>query len=191
MFEKQLFGKRIVLRPVEESDSELIVRWRNTPIIHACFYSDDVVTIESHKRWYDKNIANDPWQRLWMIDRIEDKVSVGMTGLMNIDLYNRNVEHGRVITDLQYRLEGYAFESIYVVLRYCFEELNMHKVYACILDTNIASQKFHAKLGFEPEAVFKEQIFKGGIFHDVIRMKYMKNSFRANESSLRKLCKMD
>jgi RimJ/RimL family protein N-acetyltransferase len=89
-----------------------------------------------------------------------------MISLFNIDHRNQNAEIG-IYVDTAYQGKGYAKEAINILVRFGFNELNMHKLYATILDFNVNSVKLFEAAGFSPEYIKKEVHYTDGRFCDV------------------------
>ena len=53
-------------------------------------------------------------------------------------------------------------------LDYAFNQLKMHRLQGEALSTNIASVRFHEKLGFIREGVLRDHFYDGNTYADVI-----------------------
>ena len=62
--------------------------------------------------------------------------------------------------------KGYMKEALGEVLRFAFEELDLHGVEAKVSDTNIPSVKLLQHYGFKKEGTKKEDYFVDGIYED-------------------------
>ena len=49
-------GEILVLRPITLDDTDLIVKWRNTPRVKKNFIFKDTFTSEIHERWMNTKI---------------------------------------------------------------------------------------------------------------------------------------
>jgi RimJ/RimL family protein N-acetyltransferase len=63
------------------------------------------------------------------------------------------------------------------MLNYGFEELNLHKIYAGVMDPNIASIRVLDKCGFTLEGTFKEEYYIDGVYHDLKRYRLLKTEW--------------
>ncbi|MDR6967684.1 RimJ/RimL family protein N-acetyltransferase [Flavobacterium arsenatis] len=68
----------------------------------------------------------------------------------------------------EFQGKGIVSESIKVLLKYGFDEMNLHSVEAVIDPENIASEKVLQKSNFIKEAHFKENEFFEGKFWDSV-----------------------
>ena len=62
--------------------------------------------------------------------------------------------------------KGYGPDAIRQLLRYAFEELNLHKVYLTHFGQNERGRRCYEKCGFVQEGVLRDHAFKGGKYHD-------------------------
>lgn len=63
----------IKIRMAESRDSMDILKWRNDPHSRSMFISSELVSEETHKKWFD-NILNDPLQRLYVGEILDVKL---------------------------------------------------------------------------------------------------------------------
>jgi UDP-4-amino-4,6-dideoxy-N-acetyl-beta-L-altrosamine N-acetyltransferase len=58
----------IRLRPVAEGDRARLLAWRNRPDVRRWMYTDHVIGVDEHDRWFTGMLA-DPTVRYWVIER--------------------------------------------------------------------------------------------------------------------------
>lgn len=68
----------------------------------------------------------------------------------------------------EHRRKDYAYEAIWLVLRYYFNEKRYQKCTAEIYSFNEASIALHERLGFTLEGRLRRMVFSGGAFHDAL-----------------------
>jgi ribosomal-protein-alanine N-acetyltransferase len=64
---------------------------------------------------------------------------------------------------------GYMPESVVAVLRFCFEQLLLHRVQISIIPRNHASRRVAEKLGIRAEGVAERYLEINGVWEDHIR----------------------
>jgi RimJ/RimL family protein N-acetyltransferase len=160
-----LKGEKVILRPVEERDLELIARWRNAPENRQYFFTPFLINPAGQKAWYER-LLNDPTRVLMMIDTIEGK-TVGMVGLSDIDWRNQACEGGQYLVDPEERGHGYAEEAAMLTIQYAFEELNLRRMYIICYAFNPV-RNFVKFLGFREEGVLRQAVYSDGQFHDKV-----------------------
>ena len=75
------------------------------------------------------------------------------------DVYRINAEVGYWIGEPYWR-NGYATETVKLLVEMAFNQLGMQRVYANIFEYNMASMKVLEKVGFEKEAIIKSSVIK-------------------------------
>ena len=68
----------------------------------------------------------------------------------------------------QYWNNGYCTEAGHAIIKYGFDNLDLHKIIATYLTRNPASGKVMEKLGMTKEGIFKEHVIKWEKFEDLI-----------------------
>lgn len=191
-----LVGRKTRLRLVEDNldDAKHIVKWRNDPQIKAYFFEAEPISLGSHIQWYKKNMS-DSSQRYYMIDALlhwetgdflESPLSIGTMGLKNIDWRSRNAEFGRfVIGEDAFRGKGYGKESLFILLDYAFNHLNIHRIWLAITTVNRASRELYHTVGFLIDGILREHLYKSGRYVDVHVLGLLKEEFLSQEAALR------
>ena len=57
----------ITYRPVQASDAEKLLRWRNQEKVRDLFFNRDVINIKDHLSWL-KSVENDPEKSVWIVE---------------------------------------------------------------------------------------------------------------------------
>ncbi|MDE6583122.1 MAG: GNAT family N-acetyltransferase [Clostridia bacterium] len=95
----------------------------------------------------------------------ETKQLIGSVSVSFIDKDNKHGELGCWIAK-DFWHKGYMTESLKRVIRFAFEELKLHKVYAKHYVENIASGKGIQKSGLTFVGILKDHVLKDGVYHD-------------------------
>jgi ribosomal-protein-alanine N-acetyltransferase len=90
---------------------------------------------------------------------------VGCVGLM-IERAHRRAEMGYWMAR-EHWSRGYGTEGAAAVLRYAFETLGMHRVFAHHLSRNPASGRIMEKLGMRHEGTLRGHVLKWGVHEDL------------------------
>ncbi len=101
----------------------------------------------------------------------------GACGLM-INSSDANAELGYWI-GLPYWGRGYASEGAREVVRYGFEELGLHRVYAAHFGNNSASGRVLRKIGMSYEGTRREHHRKYGDYEDLVEYGLLASEWRA------------
>jgi len=57
-------------------------------------------------------------------------------------------------------------EALSSAIRYCFDEMNLHRIMANYMPTNVRSAALLRKLGFAPEGYARDYLFLAGEWQD-------------------------
>lgn len=172
-------GKRVYLRPLEEKDTDLILKWRNDPEIMEKMISSHPISREEHLRWFHGlQKKNDRLEFVIVI--INEEQPIGTVSLKAIDLQHSKAELGKLIGERKYRRKGYATEATKLLVEYGFKELGLNRIYARVLEHNEANIQLNKKLGFKIEGILQEDVYKNGTFVNVVLMALLKKNYYSN-----------
>lgn len=163
------------LRLLTDDDSARLLTWRNSPEVAAYMYTDHHISQAEHDRWFaTARTARD--RRFWMIE-MDDK-PVGLANLAGIDLAARRCDWAYYLGDPATRGKGLGSKIEYVVLRHVFEAMGFNKLWCEVLLDNEAVWKLHETFGFTREAHYREHVWKGGRFQDVVGLGMLEADWR-------------
>lgn len=177
-----LNNDKITLRPIELGDSELIRTWRFDPQNYDYFYEFVPNNKDQNKIWM-QNVLSNKNEINFIVDRndinTKEQKSIGMISVLNIDNRNQKCEMGRVIIgDVNSRKLGFGTEAILLLLKYCFNHLNMRKISCEVFAENKIAATLYQKLNFIQEGLLKEHIYKNGEFKDIQLMVLFKDKWQ-------------
>jgi RimJ/RimL family protein N-acetyltransferase len=100
------------------------------------------------------------------IELLRTSSLVGIISLQKIENVSKNAQIGYWVGK-KYWNAGIATESIRLLIRYAFQILRLHKLYANVLVTNRASIRVLEKNGMKIEGLLKDSVYKDHKFYDV------------------------
>ena len=103
----------------------------------------------------------------WGVARHSDKTIIGTCTLAHVDAQNRRAEIGFVLRRDQWG-QGYMSEATHRLLRFAFEELQLHRLEADVDPRNEASIRLLERLGFQREGYLRERWFVGQEVSDTV-----------------------
>jgi len=174
-----IYGKKVRLRPIEESDLGLMVQWFNDPEIAQLVGGWDFpISLAQQKEWYRSSLSDRRTQR-WIIEDFEGK-PLGLTGLWDIDWHNRQALNAVKFGNPDVRGKGYGTDVIMTVMAYAFFQVGLNRLWGEIIDYNIGSFMAYVKnCGWKVEGKLRKSIFRDGIYHDQYRVAILKDEFMA------------
>lgn len=98
-----------------------------------------------------------------------EDLPIGHVVLTELDTQARTGELGWIVICPEEQGNGYATEAVDLCLTHAFDDRSLHKVWARVIDGNVASIQLLEKLGFQQEGVLREQEYVEGEFVDVLR----------------------
>lgn len=146
--------------------------WMQDISIKDSFLLNKEITPESHLLWYER-LKQDSTQQLFSI--IHKGTHCGNIGLKNINLSNKNAEMWVYIGDKALWGRGIAKDATILLLDYCFETLQLHKVYLSVADFNERAISVYRKCGFEIEGFLRDETLYKGRYVSLHRMGIIRN----------------
>jgi len=153
------YGK-IRLRALEPEDLELLYEWENNNAywtISNTMAPYSKFTLKRYLKHSHKNIY-ETGQLRFMIDLIEEKLTIGTIDLFDFDPFHNRAGIGILIADEAQRRKGYASMSLKCLIDYCFTTLQLHQIYCNILANNCESMDLFHKMGFVRIGIKKDWI---------------------------------
>lgn len=167
-----LHTERLTLRPYAQSDIPALM-----PLIGAREVAATTLRIphpytESYAREFiataEQGLANGTELRAAIILRGSSAESGALCGGigLRIEADHRRAELGYWI-GVPYWGNGYATEASRALVKYGFQTLGLHRIYASYLTHNTASAGVLKKIGMKHEGRQRAHILKWGEFHDI------------------------
>jgi RimJ/RimL family protein N-acetyltransferase len=152
-----LKGKYVGLRVIEKDDLPVLLEWRNKPEYRRYFREYRELNSAFQDAWYEKTVLNDPSIMMFAIIDLHNNRLIGACGLSYINWINRNADFSIYIgADNLYIDEKYAPDSALILIRYSFDELNLHRLWAEIYDFDKPKIKLFEQLGFKLDGCHRE-----------------------------------
>jgi diamine N-acetyltransferase len=162
---------KIMLRALEPADLEILYKWENDQDIWRV--SNTIVPYSRYNlKKYIESSHLDIYEtkQLRLIidsaDKNDKHTSIGAVDLFDFDPYHMRAGIGILIGDNRLRNKGFANKALTEIIRYSFETLQLHQLFANITTDNEASQHLFEKAGFTCSGVKKEWIRIPGGFID-------------------------
>jgi len=171
-----IIGEKVLLRAIEESDSELLLEMINDPEIERAVGGWSFPSSSySHNEWFKRQATSTNALRC-IIESLLDGQAVGMTSLTDIDHKNGTASSSVKLSKNGHG-KGYGIDGHRAILAYAFEELRLNCINASVLEDNVVSLKMCEKLGFKTEGVLRQRVFKQGKYLNVISLSLLRDEF--------------
>lgn len=159
----------ILLRPITEEDTPLIVRWRNLDSVRMNFLYRQSFTIEGHTQWLHTMVFTGKVAQFIIMEG-HTKLPIGSVFLRDIDPVHNKAEFGIFIGEDAARGKGYGTQAAIAIKQYGFETLHLHKIFLRVLKTNGGAIRSYEKAGFVVEGIFRDELLIDGAYVDVVFM---------------------
>ena len=175
-------GDRIYLRPMELTDEQKLRKWINDPEIWRYLMVRTPMTSIREREWIESQGRSETEVRFGVVVRAGDRL-IGSVGLHRIHPVNRNAEVGIMIGDREYHGKGFGTEAVRLIVRYGFEELNLHRVALRVFSNNYRAIGCYQKAGFVHEGCLREAMFRNGQFVDEYLFSIMRADWLAGRGA--------
>ena len=165
---------RIYLRALEPDDYKTSIKWRKDDEIWGLVGSPKYFVSEAYeKKWVEDTIFNSRDIKLAVCLK-DSNTYIGNVYATDIDMINRSCTTGVLVGEHEYWGKGYASEAMKLLLDYVFNERNLNRAQALVLDSNAASLKMHQKVGYKIEGTLRQSVYKNGKYQDMIVLSILK-----------------
>lgn len=171
-------NNRIYLRALEPEDYKISVKWRNDPEIGNMVGGPKYyVSSEKERQWVLNNINDNNSKIVLAICLKGNDKYIGNIMIQEIDFINKSCHIPILIGDKSEWNKGYATEARLLALKFAFDERNMERVFAYVLEDNEASLKMHQKCGFKIEGIMRKSVYKSGKYHNQYLLSILREEF--------------
>ncbi len=158
-------GEKIILRGIKKEDINDIYEWVNIEENRKFTGTQYPISEFEHEKWLNTVTTLCDMKLFLVLDKIDEK-KIGTIGLKNFDFTNRNVE---LFINLGIS-GGYGSDAVATLTEYCFRQLNYHKVYLHVFESNRRAIRCYEKAGFTIEGKLTEHHFNNYNYEDVFVM---------------------
>ena len=177
-----IYGEKVRLRAIERSDIPNFVRWFNDPEVRQYLVMHIPISFAQEEKWFEDMLQR--MQRrealVFAVDaRVGDEwVPIGNIGLYRIDWQNRCARFAIALGEKAYWDQGYGTDATRTILRFAFDELNLHRVELEVVDENMRARRCYEKAGFRYEGIRRKAIFLEGRYRDSHLMGILQEEFQ-------------
>jgi len=182
-----ILGKRVRLRAIEREDIPTFLKWVNDPELQQYLgrtpfpfsFAESLQDPVGEERWFERQL-NDEKSRIFAIET-EKGAHIGNIGLHEIDYKDGKATLGIMIGEKGYWDQGYGTDAVRALLRFAFQELNLHRISLEVFEFNRRAIRCYEKCGFRQEGVAREDSFRGGKRHNKILMAILRQEFEGDK----------
>lgn len=173
-----LKGKWVSLRAIEEKDLAQLLEWRNRPEFRVFFREHRELSMKNQMEWFASINARESNAKMFSIVSNEDGLLMGACGLCYHDGVNRSADLSIYLgRDNLYIDDNFAPDAAMMLLRYGFEEMGLHRIWAEIYDIDHAKKKFFEGMKFQLDGRFREAHWTQGKWCDSLFFSILDREF--------------
>ena len=177
---QRLVGEGIELRRHERANYPLYARWYgDEEIWHLTSWAPEPLQRGAVEKLFEDR-EKSPKDDSFAIHRSGEDEPLGVISLTNIKEANASADLSVIVGDEKDRDQGLGTEAIWVILRYAFEDLGLHRVSLSVFEFNERAITSYEKLGFKEEGRLRQVIRRDGESHDAILMRILASEWRAD-----------
>ena len=161
--------ERLTLRLIDPSVFHWAFKELSDAEICTLFQYKEESELIAAKERYAKGIESWWFKFAWFqIFKSDDMKYLGWCGFHTIVVNHQRGEVGYVLDAEEERNKGFMGEALKAVLKFGFDELNLHRIEALTSPSNIISQKLLLANGFEHEGELRSHYKKDGVFENSV-----------------------
>jgi len=167
-------GRKVQLRPVEESDYPLIRDWMNHPEVRRYMDYEKPYSLADVKDDIEESRrSGEPFTIL------VDGRPIGRIGLNQFNRRDRRCAFYMFIGEPAFWGRGLAGDAVTTLLGYAFERFDLHMVELWTLADNNRAIAAYERCGFVQEGILRERSWKDGRWVEHVVMSVTREEFAA------------
>ena len=181
-----LKGEKVVLRPVRRTDIEHFLKWFNDPEVTQYLGMYLPMTEMAEEKYIEGlGTTNAGTKASFVIEAVDANSNkpIGSVGLSNIHPKDHHAIFGIAIGEKDYWSKSYGTEAARLIIRYGFEQLNLHRINSFAISFNERSLRLHLGVGFKEEGRQRKAIFKNGDYHDHVMFGLLREEWQAMQNN--------
>jgi RimJ/RimL family protein N-acetyltransferase len=178
-----IYGERVRLRAAERGDVKKFCGWVNDPDVTRYLSLYLPMSTVDEENWFEAMIKRDQSEKTLVIEVRDGDAwkMIGNCAVFGIDSVNRLGELGIMLGEKDEWNKGYGTETMILLLRHCFDTLNLNRAYLRVYADNLRAKRSYEKAGFVEEGRLREAVYKRGNYDDVIVMSVLRSEWVARK----------
>ena len=170
-----LTGTSVSLRAFEPSDAETMWPWyqdHEFSVLDGNVYPSSLESI----REFLRSLQSPAFADVSLGIEDNQRALIGIVRLKRVNAENRTADFGVAIERGHWN-RGYGTDATRIILRFAFEEMNLHRVQLGVLEYNTRAIRCYEKCGFIEEGRQRRSKFRDGRYWDNIMMGILDREF--------------
>jgi len=180
-----LFEDQLVRLSSEDPQvmAEAFTRWNRNSEYFRLLDSDPAYLWSSNKfkEWLEKDLTTitQPANLLFSIRTLDGDNLIGFVAFDNINWTDRDSFIAIGIGEPDYWGKGYGSDAMRIMLRYGFNELNLHRVSLTVYAYNLRGIRSYEKCGFKHEGCIRDFVLRDRLRSDMLHMGILRREWDA------------
>ena len=171
-----LEGQLVRLRALESTDLERAYTWINDREVTRYLTARYPLSRADEERWLNDRPANSVAGVRLAIET-KDGVHIGNLDLHRVFPEDSKAGLGIMLGEKDYWSKGYGTDAIVTLLRFAFEEMNLHPVWLHAFEYNERAIACYKKCGFREEGRLRQHHYTEGRYWDSVVMGILREEF--------------
>lgn len=177
-----IIGEKVILRAIEPSDIRQLWEWtQDAEVMRYRDYPGPPRPLAEAEREYQDSLCQDTRDLHLAIATLEGEL-IGETSLRYVDHRAGNADFTIAIGNKAYWGHGYGSDATKALMRFAFQQYNLHRVTLYVHAFNERAVKAYEKCGFRHEGRLREAHYMEGEHKDVLLMGLLKEDFERLEA---------
>lgn len=176
-----IYGERLRLRAAEREDVKKFCVWVNDPDVTRYLSLYLPMSTVDEENWFERMTKREQSEKTLVIEARDGNgwKMIGNCGVFGVDPVNRLGELGIMLGEKDEWNKGYGTEAMLLLVRHCFDTLNLNRAYLHVYAENQRAKRSYEKAGFVEEGRLRESVYKHGKYDDVIVMSVLRSEWIA------------
>lgn len=171
-------GKLVRLRAIEPADAARYAVWMNDAEVTRYLSMRYPITLEAEEAWVRQRTEERPeYGPVHFAVDTREGAHIGAVGFHEVIAANRKARLGISIGDKRYWSKGFGTDTMLTMLRWGFDQLNLHRVDLLVDVENARGIACYRKCGFVEEGRLRDVRFTRGGYHDQYVMGILRREF--------------
>jgi len=183
-----LVSNKVILEEIMPESIEQMRTWRNDPQLRQFFREWKDISVDQQKKWYSERGNNsDPKHIYFQImakkqtlnseeAKVDGRYLIGCCGILFVDWRLRSGELS-IFLDPRYHGRGFEKEALNLLMKYAFEEVNLHKFWGECYTSNDAMGLYRA-IGFKEDGMVRHSWYHNGKYGNSYIFSMLKDEWR-------------
>lgn len=176
-----IYGECLRLRAAEREDVKKFCVWVNDPDVTRYLSLYLPMSTVDEENWFERMTKREQSEKTLVIEARDGNgwKMIGNCGVFGVDPVNRLGELGIMLGEKDEWNKGYGTEAMLLLVRHCFDTLNLNRAYLHVYAENQRAKRSYEKAGFVEEGRLRESVYKHGKYDDVIVMSVLRSEWIA------------